>query len=78
LCTKSFNYEKPMLEEIRDKRDVDLGKVGRVDVIRRKLIVQDESGEIIFEEPIRDFHDAAFKGTSPWGASGARMGSRAS
>jgi coenzyme F420 hydrogenase subunit beta len=51
-----------MLEEIRDKRGVDLADVGRVDVIRGKLIVQDKNGEIIFEEPIRDFHDAALKG----------------
>ncbi|CAN5612549.1 Coenzyme F420 hydrogenase/dehydrogenase, beta subunit C-terminal domain [soil metagenome] len=62
LCTKSFNYEKLMLEEIRDKRDVDLDTVGRVDIIRGKLIVQDLEGETIFEEPIRDFHGAALKG----------------
>jgi coenzyme F420 hydrogenase subunit beta len=62
LCTKSFNYEKLMLEEIRDRRAVDLGKVGRVDVIHGKLIVQDREGETIFEEPIRDFHGAALKG----------------
>jgi coenzyme F420 hydrogenase subunit beta len=62
LCTKSFNYEKLMLEEIRDKRGVDLDEVGRVDVMRGKLIVQDKSGETIFEEPIRDFHGAALKG----------------
>ncbi|MBA2442198.1 MAG: Coenzyme F420 hydrogenase/dehydrogenase, beta subunit C-terminal domain [Rubrobacter sp.] len=62
LCTKSFNYEKLMLEEIRDKRDVDLNSVGRVDIIRGKLIVQDHEGESIFEEPIRDFHGAALKG----------------
>src|SRR5215216_4066557 len=62
LCTKSFNYEKLMLEEIQDKRDVDLEEVGRVDVMRGKLIVQDKSGETIFEEPIRDFHGAALKG----------------
>jgi coenzyme F420 hydrogenase subunit beta len=62
LCTKSFNYEKLMLEEIRDKRDVDLDSVGRVDIIRGKLIVQDLDGGTIFEEPIRDFHGAALKG----------------
>jgi coenzyme F420 hydrogenase subunit beta len=62
LCTKSFNYEKLMLEEIRDKRSVDLDTVGRVDIIRGKLIVQDLTGETIFEEPIRDFHGAALKG----------------
>ena len=62
LCTKSFNYEKLMLEEIRDKRNVDLDDVGRVDIIRGKMIVQDLEGETIFEEPIRDFHGAALKG----------------
>ena len=62
LCTKSFNYEKLMLEEIRDNRNVDLDNVGRVDVIRGKMIVQDLEGVTIFEEPIRDFHGAALKG----------------
>ncbi len=62
LCTKSFNYEKLMLEEIRDKRNVDLDEVGRVDIMRGKMIVQDLEGETIFEEPIRDFHGAALKG----------------
>ena len=62
LCTKSFNYEKLMLEEIRDKRNVDLDEVGRVDIIRGKMIVQDLDGETIFEDPIRDFHGAALKG----------------
>ena len=62
LCTKSFNYEKLMLEEIREKRNVDLDSVGRVDVIRGKMIVQDLEGVTIFEEPIRDFHGAALKG----------------
>ncbi|HZY57073.1 MAG TPA: Coenzyme F420 hydrogenase/dehydrogenase, beta subunit C-terminal domain, partial [Rubrobacteraceae bacterium] len=62
LCTKSFNYEKLMLEEIRDKRGVDLDNVGRVDVMRGKMIVQDLDGETIIKEPIRDFHGAALKG----------------
>jgi coenzyme F420 hydrogenase subunit beta len=62
LCTKSFNYEKLMLEEIRDKRNVDLENVGRVDVIRGKMVVQDLEGVTTFEEPIRDFHGAALKG----------------
>jgi coenzyme F420 hydrogenase subunit beta len=62
LCPKSFNYEKLMLEEIRDKRGVDLDEVGRVDVMRGKLIVENKQGDTIFEEPIRDFHGAALKG----------------
>ena len=42
LCTKSFNYEKLMLEEVREKRADDLDTVGRVGVMRWKLIIEDE------------------------------------
>ena len=62
LCTKSFNYEKLMLDEIREKRSVALKDIGRVDIIRGKLIVQNHEGEEIFAEPIKDFHGAALKG----------------
>jgi coenzyme F420 hydrogenase subunit beta len=62
LCTKSFNYERLMLDEIQENRDVPLSEVGRVDIIRGKLIVQNHDGETIFEEPIKDFHGAALKG----------------
>jgi coenzyme F420 hydrogenase subunit beta len=62
LCTKSFDYKGLMLREIRDRRGVDLDSVGRVDVIRGKLIVEDRNGEPLIEEPIKDFHGAALKG----------------
>ena len=62
LCTKSFNYEKLMVEEIQRRRGIPLARVGRVDVIRGKLIVEDTTGEVLVEEPIRDFHGAALKG----------------
>ena len=62
LCTKSFNYDALMLRDLRDRRGVDLEAVGRVDVIRGKLIVEDRQGATIIEEPIRDFHGAALKG----------------
>jgi coenzyme F420 hydrogenase subunit beta len=62
VCTKSFNYEALMLRQLRDDRGVDLDRVGRVDVIRGKLIVDDTAGNSVLEEPIRDFHDAALKG----------------
>jgi coenzyme F420 hydrogenase subunit beta len=62
LCTKSFNYEKLMLEEVKKKRGIDLSEVGRVDVIRGRFIVQDRAGGTLVEEPIRDFHGAALKG----------------
>ncbi|HZD75051.1 MAG TPA: Coenzyme F420 hydrogenase/dehydrogenase, beta subunit C-terminal domain [Actinomycetota bacterium] len=62
LCTKSFNYEKLMVAEIERKRGIALDRIGRVDVLRGRLIVQDQRGETILEEPIRDFHGAALKG----------------
>jgi coenzyme F420 hydrogenase subunit beta len=62
LCTKSFNYKALMLDELRDRRDIDLDQVGRVDVIRGRLIVDDTDGGRILDEPIRDFRGAALKG----------------
>lgn len=62
LCTKSFSYQGLMVRELRDRRGIDLDDVGRVDVIRGKLIVDDNHGDTILEEPIRRFHDVALKG----------------
>ena len=62
LCTKSFNYEKLMVGEIERRRGIALEEIGRVDVIRGKLIVQGHEGETLLEEPIREFHGAALKG----------------
>jgi coenzyme F420 hydrogenase subunit beta len=62
LCTKSFNYEKLMVQEISQDRGIPLDDIGRVDVLRGKLIVQDADRETILEEPIKDFHGAALKG----------------
>jgi coenzyme F420 hydrogenase subunit beta len=62
LCTKSFNYRALMLDELRDRRGIDLDRVGRVDVIRGRLIVEDTDGAPLLDEPIRDFRGAALKG----------------
>jgi coenzyme F420 hydrogenase subunit beta len=62
LCTKSFNYEKLMVGEIQRRRGIPLEEIGRVDVVKGKLIVQDHRRETLIEEPIRDFHGAALKG----------------
>ena len=62
LCTKSFNYEKLMVELVARDRGIDLETIGRVDVIRGKLVVQDHERNTIIEEPIKDFHGAALNG----------------
>ena len=62
LCTKSFHYEKLMLEEIQQKRGVKLENIDKVDIIRGKLYAYDHEGAVLIDEPVRDFHGAALKG----------------
>ena len=62
LCTKSFDYRKLMLTELRDERGVDLSEVSKIDVIHGRLIAQDLGGATMIDEPIKDFHGAALKG----------------
>jgi coenzyme F420 hydrogenase subunit beta len=62
LCTKSFNYEQLMLGEIESKRGIPLSTVGKIDIIHGKLFLFDHAGELLLEEPIREFHGAMLKG----------------
>jgi coenzyme F420 hydrogenase subunit beta len=62
LCTKSFNYEKLMVTEVQKRRGIPLEKVGKVDVIHGRMIVEDTDGQVLVDEPVRDFHGAALKG----------------
>ena len=62
LCTKSFDYEKLMLQEVAARRGVDLSRVGKVDVIRGRMIVEYLDGEMAVDEPVKAFHGAALKG----------------
>lgn len=62
LCTKSFNYEKLMVEEIQAERGIPLEDIAKVDILRGKLYLYGHDHEILLEEPIRDFHGAALKG----------------
>ena len=62
LCTKSFNYEKLMVEEVQRRRGIPLEQVGKVDVIHGRMIVEDTDGQVLVDEPVRDFHGAALKG----------------
>jgi coenzyme F420 hydrogenase subunit beta len=62
LCTKSFDYEQLMLREIRDKRNIALEQVAKVDVIHGKMMVFDHEGKTLVDEPVKDFHGAALKG----------------
>ena len=62
MCTKSFDYEGLMLTELRDRRNIDLADVARVDIMHGKLLVDGHDGSRLVEEPIKDFHGAALKG----------------
>ncbi len=62
LCTKSFDYRKLMLEELATKRRLDLAEVGKVDVNHGRMIVEDHSGGVLVDEPVKAFHGAALKG----------------
>jgi coenzyme F420 hydrogenase subunit beta len=62
MCTKSFDYRRLMLDMIRDGHGVDLGEVGKVDVIHGRLLVFDHDGAPLVDEPVKAFHGAALKG----------------
>jgi coenzyme F420 hydrogenase subunit beta len=62
MCTKSFNYEALVLEELRRHRRVDLERVAKIDVTRGHLIVEYADGAIAVDEPVSRFHGAALKG----------------
>ena len=62
MCTKNFNYERLMGEQLVEQRDIDLDNVGKMDVLDGKLMVYDHGGELIVDEDVENFHDAALKG----------------
>lgn len=62
MCTKNFNYHKLIGEQLEEKRGISPEKIGKMDVLHGKLMVDDHDGERILEEEIAEFHDAALKG----------------
>jgi len=62
LCTKSFDYKKLMLDALRDERGLDLAQVGKVDVIRGRMLVENLEHKVVVDEPVKAFHGAALKG----------------
>ena len=62
MCTKNFNYQSLIGEQLQEKRGIDIDTVGKMDVLHGKLMVDDLEGNRILEEDIENFHDAALKG----------------
>ncbi|ELY84609.1 Coenzyme F420 hydrogenase/dehydrogenase, beta subunit C-terminal domain [Natrinema altunense] len=62
MCTKNFNYHSLMGEQLEAQRGISPSEIGKMDVLDGKMMVYDHDGEMIVEEDIENFHDAALKG----------------
>ena len=62
MCTKNFNYKQLIGEQLEEQRDIPPEEIGKMDVLHGKMMVWDLEGELILEEDVHDFHDAALKG----------------
>jgi coenzyme F420 hydrogenase subunit beta len=62
MCTKSFDYRKLMLRLVQGERRIRLSDVGKVDVVHGRFQVFSHSGEIMIDEPVKNFHGATLKG----------------
>lgn len=62
MCTKNFNYHKLIGEQLEEKRGIDPEEIGKLDVLHGKMMAYDQDGEMILEESVEEFHDAALKG----------------
>lgn len=62
MCTKNFNYHRLMGEQLEQQRGIAPDEVGKMDVLHGKLMAWDHDGEMILDEDVENFHDAALKG----------------
>jgi len=62
MCTKNFNYYSLIGELIEEERGIDRADIGKMDVLHGKMMVYGEDGEMLLEEDVENFHDAALKG----------------
>jgi|GEM_PF-159769 len=62
MCTKNFNYETLLGEMVEAQRGIPIESIGKLDVLHGDLMVWDTDGEMVLQEEIEEFHDAALKG----------------
>ncbi|AGN01184.1 Coenzyme F420 hydrogenase [Salinarchaeum sp. Harcht-Bsk1] len=62
MCTKNFNYERLLGELVEEERGIPIESIGKLDVLHGDLMVWDTDGEMVLQEEIEHFHDAALKG----------------
>jgi len=64
MCTKNFNYHRLLGEQLEEKRGIAPDQIGKMDVLHGKMLVYDRDGDLLVEEDVENFHDAALKGCS--------------
>jgi coenzyme F420 hydrogenase subunit beta len=62
MCTKNFNYHRLIGEQLAERRDIQPEEIGKLDVLHGDMIVYDTDGDLLLEEDVEAFHDAALKG----------------
>jgi coenzyme F420 hydrogenase subunit beta len=62
MCTKNFNYYRLIGEQLAEKRGVPPEEIGKLDVLHGKFMAYDHDGDLLVEEDVEEFHDAALKG----------------
>jgi len=62
MCTKNFNYERLIGEQLEEKRGISPEEIGKLDVLHGDMIVYGTDGDLVLEEDVEEFHDAALKG----------------
>ena len=62
MCTKNFNYYSLIGEQLEEKRGISPDEIGKMDVLHGKMMAYDHDGDLILEEDVENFHDAALKG----------------
>ncbi|MFB6235339.1 MAG: Coenzyme F420 hydrogenase/dehydrogenase, beta subunit C-terminal domain [Halopenitus sp.] len=62
MCTKNFNYERLIGEQLEAKRGISPDEIGKMDVLDGRMMVYDRDGDQLLDEDVAEFHDAALKG----------------
>jgi coenzyme F420 hydrogenase subunit beta len=62
MCTKNFNYQRLIGEQLEEKRGITPDEIGKMDVLHGDMMVYDHDGELIVKEDVKNFHDATLKG----------------
>ena len=62
MCTKNFNYERLIGDQLQEKRDIAPEEIGKLDVLDGEFRVYDHDEELILAESIKNFHGATLKG----------------